>query len=127
MKESEIISPQRKAESPPNKDEEGTLETTLVTPEVFYQTINDNNLLRPLGWQRQTPPPKYMLLGTMIVIDSIQDTKTFIWERQSEHLHSVGINDQIGEVFVKKIEAKQVILPVDDKEIILEKEQHQFF
>ena len=122
-----VISPERKVEPPPNKKVEDKSANALVLPDAFYQTIIDNNLFRPLGWQPETPQPKYRLLGTQIATNTTQHTKAFIVELQSGQLHIVQVNDRIGEQIVKRIEAKKVILQGDDQEIILQIEHALFF
>lgn len=127
VEKNKVIKPQQKAKSPQNKNMEGKTDSTPGTPEAFYQTIIDNNLFRPLGWQPETPQPKYMLIGTAIAKNTAQHTEAFIVERQSGQLHIVRVNEQIGEQMVKGIEARKVILQEGDQEIILQREHSLFF
>ena len=127
VEKSNVNNPQQKAKSSQNKKRVGKTDNIPGTPEAYYQVIIDNNLFRPLGWQPETPQPKYMLIGTAIATDTTQNTKAFIVERQSSQLHIVRVNDQIGEQLVKRIEAKQVILQGGDQEITLKLEHAPFF
>ncbi len=127
VEKNKVINPQQKAKPSQNKNMEGKTDNTPGTPEAFYQTIIDNNLFRPLGWQPEAPQPKYMLIGTAIAKNTTQHTKAFIVERQSGQLHIIKVNDRIGEQMVKRIEAKQVILQEGDQEITLQIEHSPFF
>lgn len=95
--------------------------------DAFYQVIIDNNIFRPLGWHPQTPKPKNILIGTVIATNTTQHTKAFIVDRQSGQLHSVRVNDRIGEQTIKEITAKQVILQGDGQELRLQIEHAPFF
>ena len=124
---SKVIHPQQKAKPSQDKKRIGKTDNIPGTLEAFYQTIIDNNIFRPLGWQPVAPQPKYMLIGTAIATRTTQHTKAFIVERHSGQLHIVRVNDQIGEQMVKRIETKQVILQGGDQEITLQLEHAPFF
>lgn len=127
VENSKVIHPQQKAKPSQNKKRIGKTVNIPGPPDTFYQIIIDNNLFRPLGWQPETPQPKFMLIGTAIAKNTTQHTKAFIVERQSGQLHIVQVNDRMGEQLVKRIEAKQVILQGVDQEITLQLEHAPFF
>lgn len=127
VEKNKVNNPRQKAKPSQNKNIVGETDNTPGTPEAFYQTIIDNNLFRPLGWQPEAPQPKYMLIGTVITKNTTQHTKAFIVERQSRQLHIVQVNDRIGEQIVKGIKAKKVILQGGDQEIILQIKHAPFF
>ncbi|RKU12978.1 hypothetical protein C6501_10055 [Candidatus Poribacteria bacterium] len=118
-----VMNTQQNTEVHQNKQ----VERKNANSDAFYQAIIDNNIFRPLGWQPETPQPKYVLIGTAIATNTTQHTKAYIVERQSGQLHVVRVNDRIGEQMVKGIEAKQVILQKGDQEIILQIEHSPFF
>ena len=68
-----------------------------------------------------------MLIGTMTAKNTTQYTEAIIIEHQSGKLHIVKVNDWIGELMVKGIEAKKVILQEGDQEITLQIEHAPFF
>lgn len=86
--------------------------------ESFYQFIIDNNLFRPLGWRTPKKQPNWTLIGTA-VSENIADSKAFILERSSNHMHIVKVGDVFGEALVKVIESKRVILNEAGKEVLL--------
>ena len=127
VEKNRVINPQQQAKPSQNKNREGKTDNTPGTLDAYYQIIIDNNLFRPLGWQPEEPTPKYMLIGTMTVKNTTQYTEAIIIERQSGKLHIVKVNDWIGELMVKAIEAKKVILQEGDQEITLQIEHAPFF
>ena len=127
VEKNRVVNPQQKVESSQNENIEGKTDNVPTTLDAYYQIIIDNNLFRPLGWQPEEPQPKYMLEGTLIAENTTQHTKAFILERQSGKLHIVKVNDWIGELMVKGIEAKKVILQEGDQEIILQIKHTPFF
>ena len=122
-----VINPQQQAKPSQNKNMEGKTDSIPGTPDAYYQIIIDNNLFRPLGWKPEEPKPKYMLIGTVLAKNTTKNTKALIVERQSGKLHIVKVNDWIGELMVKKIEAKKVILQEGEQEITLQIKPALFF
>ncbi len=97
-----------------------------TTPDTFYQFIIDNNIFHPLGWQPPKQQPIYTLIGTAVA-QNVEDSKAFILERRSDHLHIVKVGDVFGEALVKVIESKRVILNEAGKEIVLHGSRMQFY
>ena len=96
-----------------------------TTPDTFYQFIIDNNLFRSLGWKPPKQQPDYILIGTA-VFQNAADSKAFILDRRSNHLHIVKLGDTLDDVRVKQIQAKQVTLHKKGKDIILRGGRLQF-
>ena len=92
--------------------------TDSKTPDAFYQVIIDNNIFRPLGWRLPPKPQQYTLVGTTSAPDG-SNSEAFILKRGSNQLHTVKVGETLGNVTVKEIQAKQVKLQEDGKEIIL--------
>ena len=63
-------------------------------------------------------PQQYTLVGTTSAPDG-SNAKAFILKRGSNQLHTVKVGETLGNVTVKEIQAKQVKLQEDGKEIIL--------
>ncbi len=94
--------------------------------EAYYQFVIDNNIFRPLGWKPTKKPPNYSLIGTA-VSENREESKAFIVDRHTNQMHTVKVDDTIGEALVKVIEAKRVILNAAGKEIVLHGGNMQFF
>ena len=77
--------------------------------EVFYRTIIDNNLFRPLGWTPPKNEPSYSLEGTAVDQDGVISQATLL-ERRSNRYYFVTIGTELDGMTVKDIQAKQVIL-----------------
>lgn len=92
--------------------------TDSKTLDAFYQVIIDNNIFRPLGWRPPQKPQQYTLIGTISAPDG-SNAKAFILKRGSNQLHTVKVGETLGNVTVKEIQAKQVKLQEDGKEITL--------
>ncbi len=127
VQKNRVINQQQQAKPSQNKNMEGKTDNTPGTLDAYYQIIIDNNLFRPLGWKPEEPKPKYMLIGTVLAKNTTKHTKALIVERQSGKLHIVKVNDWIGELVVKGIEAKKVILQEGEQEITLQIEHAPFF
>ena len=91
----------------------------------FYKVIIDNNLFRPLGWTPPNNEPAYSLVGTAVHPDGVIAQATLL-ERRSNRYHFVTIGEKLGDITVKDIQAKQVILEKDGKPITLKTEAIQF-
>ena len=93
-------------------------ETQYTDPEAFYQIIIDNNIFRPLNWE---PPPResaYVLLGTAIAADGSPAT-AYIQEHKSNLFYAVSVGQQVGEMTVKTITPKRVILTQNGESLTL--------
>lgn len=99
--------------------------TNSKTPNEFYQLIVDNNIFRPLGWTPPQKTPQYTLIGTTIASDG-RNAEAFILELRSNQLHTVKVGETLGNVRVKEILSKKVMLQEDEKEIALHCEKLQF-
>ncbi|MDE0009932.1 MAG: hypothetical protein OXU36_02230 [Candidatus Poribacteria bacterium] len=76
---------------------------------VFYRTIIENNIFRPLGWTPPNPTPVYRLLGTIISTDGTNG-QAILQEIASERLHFLRVGDSVGDTTVTEILSKQVTL-----------------
>ena len=92
---------------------------------AFYKVIIDNNLFRPLGWTPPNNEPAYSLIGTAVDADGVIAQATLL-EKRSNRYHFVTIGEKLGDITVKDIQAKQVILEKDGKPITLKTETLQF-
>ncbi len=92
---------------------------------AFYKVIIDNNLFRPLGWTAPNNEPAYSLVGTAVDADGVIAQATLL-EKRSNRYHFVTIGEKLGNITVKDIQAKQVVLEKDGKPITLKTETLQF-
>ncbi len=92
---------------------------------AFYKVIIDNNLFRPLGWTPPNNEPAYSLVGTAVHPDGMIAQATLL-EKRSNRYHFVTIGEKLGDITVKDIQAKQVVLEKDGKPITLKTEALQF-
>ncbi len=92
---------------------------------AFYQLIIDNNLFRPLGWQKQNDEPSYSLLGTVVDTDTAI-AQAILLEKRSNRHYFVTVGEKVGDATVKEIQAKQVILDEAGKAITLKAGSLQF-
>ncbi len=91
----------------------------------FYQVIVDNNLFRPLGWEPPNKEPEYTLLGT--VIDTLGDhSKAFVSERRSDAFLIVRIGENVGDMVIKEIEEKKIVLDKNGETITLRSADIEF-
>ena len=93
--------------------------------EAFYTVIIDNNLFRPLGWTPPNNEPAYSLIGTAVGVDGAVSQATLL-EKRSNRYHFVTIGTTLGDMTVKDIQAKQVILDNAGKPITLKSGELQF-
>ena len=78
----------------------------------FYQVIITNNLFRPLGYRKPSPPPPYQLIAT--VIDREHGTNKALLRRNKDgRIYYVGIGEVFGGAKVERIEPKSVTLLID--------------
>lgn len=75
----------------------------------FYQVIITNNLFRPLGYRKPSPPPPYQLIAT--VINHGQATNKALFRRRKDgRMYYVGLGEVFGGAKVERIEPKSVTL-----------------
>ena len=92
---------------------------------AFYKMIIDNDLFRPLGWTPPNNEPAYSLVGTAVHPDGMIAQATLL-EKRSNRYHFVTIAEKLGDITVKDIQAKQVVLEKDGELITLKTEALQF-
>ena len=92
---------------------------------AFYKVIIDNNLFRPLGWTPPNNEPAYSLVGTAVHPDGVIAQATLL-EKRSNRYYFVTIGEKLGDITVKDIQAKQVVLEKDGEPITLKTETLQF-
>lgn len=92
---------------------------------AFYKVIIDNDLFRPLGWTPPNNEPAYSLVGTVVHPDGMIAQATLL-EKRSNRYHFVTIGEKLGDITVKDIQAKQVVLEKDGEPITLKTEAIQF-
>ena len=93
--------------------------------EAFYRVIIDNNLFRPLGWKKPNEEPSYSLLGTVVDTDT-GIAQAILLEKRSNRHYFVSIGEKVGDVTVKDIQPKQVVLDEEGKAITLKAGSLQF-
>ena len=76
---------------------------------VFYKTIIDNNLFRPLGWTPPNNEPSYSLVSTAVDPNGAISQATLL-EKRSNRYHFVTIGTKVGDMTVKDIQARRVTL-----------------
>ena len=103
----------------------GRAEVDFGENETFYKTIIDNNLFRPLGWTPPNNEPAYSLVGTAVDANGTISQATLL-EKRSNRYHFVTIGTELGDMTVKDIQAKQVILDKAGKPVTLKAGTLQF-
>ena len=91
----------------------------------FYSVIIENNLFRPLGWQRPNRDPEYALVATWIGTRGTV-AKALVMERKSSQLYYVAQGEKVGNAIVENIAANQVSLKASDDIVTLKAESMQF-
>ena len=91
----------------------------------FYRVIIENNLFRPLGWQRPNRDPEYALVATWIGTRGTV-AKALVMERKSSQLYYVAKGEKVGRAIVENIAANQVSLKASDDIVTLKAESMQF-
>ena len=91
----------------------------------FYRVIVENNLFRPLGWQRPNRDPEYALVATWIGTRGTV-AKALVMERKSSQLYYVAQGEKVGNTVVENITANQVSLKASDDIVTLKAESMQF-
>jgi len=85
---------------------------------AFYRTIIDNNIFRPLGWTPPNNEPSYSLKATAVDENGVISQATLL-ERRSNRYHFVTIGTKLGDMTVKDIQAKQVIMDKEEETVTL--------
>ena len=75
----------------------------------FYRVIVENNLFRPLGWQKPNREPQYTLIATLIESEG-NTARAFLMDRKSNQSYYVAIGEKVGDAIVKDIKSNQVTL-----------------
>ena len=91
----------------------------------FYRVIVENNLFRPLGWQRPNRDPEYALVATWIGTKGTV-AKALVMERKSSQLYYVARGEKVGDAIVENIVANQVSLKASDDIVTLKAESMEF-
>ena len=91
----------------------------------FYRVIIENNLFRPLGWQRPNRNPEYALVATWIGTRGTV-AKALVMERKSSQLYYVARGEKVGDAIVQNIAANQVSLKASDDIVTLKAESMEF-
>ncbi|MYB93850.1 hypothetical protein F4167_16925 [Candidatus Poribacteria bacterium] len=96
--------------------------------EQFLQTILDNNLFAPLGWQPTEKTPTYRLLGTHVPIVRKIDATAILQETtKTGVIKVVSIGTKLGaDTVVFDIQPKQVVLKKGKQRITLTLGKFQF-
>ena len=126
-KKQEMIKVEEQAEAQRNRFRQRQNRATVDFGEnaAFYKVIIDNNLFRPLGWTPPNNEPAYSLVGTAVHPDGVIAQATLL-EKRSNRYHFVTIGEKLGDMTVKDIQAKQVILEKGGEPITLKTETLQF-
>ena len=85
---------------------------------AFYKTIIEYNLFRPLGWTPPKNEPAYSLVSTAVNANGVISQATLL-ERRSNRYHFVTIGTKLGDMTVKDIQAKQVIMDKEEETVTL--------
>ena len=91
----------------------------------FYRVIVENNLFRPLGWQRPNREPQYALIATLIGSER-GFAKAFIMERRSNQHYYVSVGEKVGNAVIKRIKSNEVVLYEVGKRMTIRAESSQF-
>ena len=67
----------------------------LKGDEDFYRVVVENNLFRPLGWQRPDCEPQYTLMTTLIESEGNR-ARAYMMDRRSNQFYYVGVGEKIG-------------------------------
>ena len=91
---------------------------------AFYKTIIEYNLFRPLGWTPPKNEPAYSLKSTAVNANGVISQATLL-ERRSNRYHFVTIGTKLGDMTVKDIQAKQVIMDKEGETVTLKTDSLQ--
>ena len=78
----------------------------------FYQVIITNNLFRPLGYRKPSPPPPYQLIATVIDREH-GNNRALLRRNKGGRMYYVGLGEVFGGAKVERIEPKSVTLLID--------------
>jgi len=126
-KKQEMIEAKEQTETQRNRFRQRQNRATVDFGEnaAFYNVIIDNDLFRPLGWTPPNNEPAYSLVGTAVHPDGVIAQATLL-EKRSNRYHFVTIGEKLGDITVKDIQAKQVVLEKDGEPMTLKTESLQF-
>ncbi|MCG9128923.1 hypothetical protein JT359_15140 [Candidatus Poribacteria bacterium] len=91
----------------------------------FYQIIIDDSLFRSLGWEPPNNEPEYTLLGTT-THSLAEHSKALLSERRTDAFLIVGIGENVGDMVLKEIEDKKIVLDKDGESITLRTRDIEF-
>ena len=91
----------------------------------FYRVIVENNLFRPLGWQKPNRDPEYALIATWIGAQG-PVAKALVMERKSTQLYYVAKGEKVGDAIVENIAANQISLKDANDIVTLKTESIEF-
>lgn len=91
----------------------------------FYNVIIEYNIFRPLGWKPPNEEPEYTLLGTVIDTLGIH-SKAYVLEKRSDRFHTFKIGDSVGDMVIREIEDKKIVLDKDGESITMRTRDIEF-
>ena len=74
----------------------------------FYRVIVENNLFRPLGWQKPDSEPQYTLIATLIEPER-NTARVLLMDRKSNQSYYVAIGEKVGNAIVKDIKSSYTL------------------
>ena len=78
---------------------------------VFYRTIVNNNLFRPLGWRPPRPREPYRLLGTILPTDANIPKQAILQSTTAGRTYTISLGETLDpDTTVVDIQPKQVTL-----------------
>ena len=90
--------------------------TSIFDAQVYYKTIIDNNLFRPLGWRPPRPQEPYRLIGTILPKDTDAPPRAVIQTTAGKKLHIVATGEKLdADTTLTAIEQQQVALSTGGK------------
>jgi hypothetical protein len=111
--------PARGKNSDANQDKESKGDSDL------YRVVVENNLFRPLGWQRPNREPQYTLMATFIASKG-NSAKALVMEQRSHQSYYVSVGGKVGGATVEKIKSNEVTLNQAGKMMTIRAEPIQF-
>ena len=85
----------------------------LFQSTVFYRTIVDNNLFRPLGWRPPRKKEPYRLIGTLIPTDGQTPPQAILLTTRGHQTLTLSVGD--------KFDADTTLIDIQPKQVTLEK------
>ena len=84
------------------------------TGDDFYQVIITNNLFRPLGYRKPSPPPPYQLIATVIDREH-GNNRALLRRNKGGRMYYAEVGEVFGGAKVERIERRSVTLLIDGK------------